>query len=156
MSQQALDQLHSLLPTLPDQYYRLLLIAGPHGTGKTRLLKELSQQESLPYLNLNLDLSQRLLDLTTRERPLRVRRILAQIIDGYSEPTLAVDNIELLFEPSLQQEPLALLQELSRNKSLIVAWGGSYDEQKRVLTYAEPGHPEYRRYERPEVVVVAL
>lgn len=156
MSQQTLDQLHLLLLTLSHQYYRLLLIAGPHGAGKTRLLKELSRQQNLPYLNLNLHLSQRLLDLTTKERPLRVRRILAQIIDGYLEPTLIVDNIELLFEPSLQQEPLALLQELSRNKSLIVAWGGSYDEQKRLLTYAEPGHPEYRRYERPEIVVVAL
>ena len=83
-------------------------------------------------------------------------RILAQIINGYPEPVLTVDNIELLFEPSLQQEPLALLQELSRNKSLIVAWGGSYDEQRRVLTYAEPGHPEYRRCERPEVVVVTM
>jgi hypothetical protein len=69
---------------------------------------------------------------------------------------LALNNIELLFEPSLQQEPLALLQELSRNKSLIVAWGGSYNEQTRVLTYAEPGHPEYRRYERPEVIVLAM
>lgn len=151
-----LTQLNTLLPTLPTQYYRLLLITGPHRTGKTRLLKELSRQQNLPYLNLNLHLSQRLLDLTTKERPLRVRRILAQIIDSHPESVLAVDNIELLFEPSLQQEPLALLQELSRNKSLIVAWGGSYDEQRRVLTYAEPGHPEYRRYERPDVVVVTM
>lgn len=151
-----LDHLHHHLPTLPQQYYRLLLIAGRHGTGKTRLLKELSRQQNLPYLNLNLHLSQHLLDLTTKERPLRVRRILAQIIDGYLEPTLIVDNIELLFDPSLQQEPLALLQELSRNKSLIIAWGGGYDEKNQVLTYAEPGHPEYRRYERPEVIVVAM
>lgn len=156
LSTTQIDQLDLLLPTLPTQYYRLLLIAGSHGTGKTRLLKELSRQQSMPYLNLNLHLSQRLLDLTTKERPLRVRRILAQIIDSHPKPVLAVDNIELLFEPSLQQEPLALLQELSRNKSLIVAWGGSYDEQRRVLTYAEPGHPEYRRYERPEVVVVTM
>jgi hypothetical protein len=120
------------------------------------LLKALTHQQNIPYLNLNLHLSQSLLDLTTKERPLRVRRIVGQIIDSYREPALAVDNIELLFEPSLQQEPLALLQELSRNKSLIVAWGGSFDEKNRVLTYAEPGHPEYRRYERPEIVVVAL
>lgn len=151
-----LEKLNHLLPTLPQQYYRLVLIAGLHGTGKTRLLKELSHQQNIAYLNLNLHLSQRLLDLTTKQRPLRVRRILAQIIDSYPELALAVDNIELLFEPNLQQEPLALLQELSRNKSLIVAWGGSFDEQKRVLTYAVPGHPEYRRYERPEVIVVAI
>lgn len=151
-----LDQLNHLLPTLPQQYHRLILIAGTHGTGKTRLLKELDRQQNILYLNLNLQLSQRLLDLTTKERPLRVRRILTQIIDAHPKPTLALDNIELLFEPSLHQDPLALLKELSRNKSLIVAWSGAYDEQRQVLTYAEPGHPEYRRYERPEVMVVAM
>ncbi|MBN1993960.1 MAG: BREX-3 system P-loop-containing protein BrxF [Anaerolineae bacterium] len=150
-----LNQLNHLLPTLPQQYHRLLLITGPHGSGKTRLLKGLSQQD-IPYLNLNLHFSQKLLDLTTKERPLRVRRILAQIINDQPEPMLALDNIELLFEPGLHQDPLALLQELSRNKALVVAWGGTYDEQSRVLTYAEPGHPEYRRYERPDVVIVTM
>ncbi len=165
-----LDQLNKLLPTLPHQYHRLILVAGLNGTGKTRLLKAMCRQHSpqletpnskpetdpIPYLNLNLHLSQRLLDLTAKERPLRIRRILAQIIDAHPEPILALDNIELLFEPSLHQNPLALLQELSRNKSLIVAWGGPYDKQRRLLTYAEPGHPEYRRYERPEVMVVTM
>ncbi len=141
---------------LKIQYHRLILLAGPHGTGKTRLLKELNRQQTIPYLNLNLHLSQRLLDLTTRERPLRIRRTLAQIIDSQPEPTLALDNIELLFEPSLHQDPLALLKELSRNKSLVVAWGGPYDEASQILTYAEPGHPEYQRYERREVMVITM
>ncbi|MBN1217620.1 MAG: BREX-3 system P-loop-containing protein BrxF [Anaerolineae bacterium] len=150
-----LTQLNHLLPTISQQYHRLLLITGPHGSGKTCLLKELSQQD-IPYLNVNLYLSQKLLDLTTKERPLRIRRILTQIITDQPESILALDNIELLFEPSLHQDPLVLLQELSRNKSLVVAWGGVYDEQNRVLTYAEPGHPEYRRYERPEVMIFTL
>lgn len=151
-----LIQLYSLLSTLSHQYHRLLLVAGLHGVGKTRLLKELSRQEKIPYLNVNLELSQRLLELTTKERPLRVRRLLAQLIDSHPEPALALDNIELLFEPSLHQEPLTLLQELSRNKSLVVAWGGRYDQQNWELSYAEPGHPEYRRYERPEVLIVSV
>lgn len=153
-----LEQLAELLPTLAYQYHRLILVVGPHGTGKTRLLTELSRHAgaSVPYLNVNLALSERLLDLTTKERPLRIRRLLAEIIDEHQADTLALDNIELLFEPTLHQDPLVLLQGLSRNKSLIVAWGGTYDERRRVLTYAEPGHPEYRRYERPEVMVITL
>ena len=61
---------------------------------------------------------------------------------------VALDNIELLFDPALHQDPLVCLQGLSRNKTLIAAWGGNY--VGGVLTYAEPGHPEYRRYERPD------
>lgn len=140
-----LNQLNHLLPTLPQQYHRLLLIAGEHGTGKTRLLKELTRQQNIPYLNVNLHLGQHLLDLTTKQRPLRVRRILAGIIAGQPEPTFALDNIELLFDPTLHQDPLALLKELSRNKSLIVAWGGTYDEKRQILMSSRPGHREYQR-----------
>jgi hypothetical protein len=153
-----LNQLNNLLSTLPHQYHRLILVVGRHGAGKTRLLKELSRRAggAIPYLNLNLALSQQLLDLTGKERPLRARRLLAEILDEQPQETLAMDNIELLFEPTLHQDPLVLLQGLSRNKSLIAAWPGTYDEAGQMLTYAEPGHPEYRRYQRPEVMVVRM
>jgi hypothetical protein len=153
-----LDQLINLLPTLPQQYHRLILVVGGHGAGKTRVLKELCRRAdgAIPYLNLNLALSQRLLDLTGKERPLRARRLLAEILDEHPQETLALDNIELLFEPTLHQDPLLLLQGLSRNKSLIATWPGTYDAASQVLTYAEPGHPEYRRYQRPEVMVVRM
>ncbi len=66
-----LEALEHLLPNLPHQYHRLILVVGGHGAGKTRLLKELSRRAdgAIPYLNLNLALSQRLLDLTGKERP---------------------------------------------------------------------------------------
>ena len=153
-----LDELNNLLPTLPQQYHRLILVVGGHGVGKTRLLKKFSRRAegAVPYLNLNLALSGRLLDLTGKERPLRARRLLAEILDERPEETLALDNIELLFEPTLHQDPLVLLQGLSRNRSLIVSWPGNYDKTGSILTYAEPGHPEYRRYQKPEAVVITL
>ncbi len=149
-----LEQIAGILPTLPTQYHRLLLIVGPIGSGKTPLLKALCQQQHVPYLNVNLALSQRLLDLTDKERPLRVRRLLADVIDEQAADVIALDNLELLFDPTLHQDPLACLQGLSRNKTLVAAWGGNYESG--VLTYAEPGHPEYRRYDRPEALIVIV
>jgi hypothetical protein len=66
-----LNQLNNLLPTLLHQYHRLILVVGRHGVGKTRLLMEFSRRAdgAVPYLNLNLAVSQRLLDLTGREGP---------------------------------------------------------------------------------------
>jgi hypothetical protein len=153
-----IEMLQELLPTLPQQYHRLILVVGRHGAGKTHLLKELCRRAdgAIPYLNLNLALSQRLLDLASKERPLRARRLLAQVLDEHPQETLALDNIELLFEPTLHQDPLVLLKGLSRNKSLIAAWPGTYDAASQVLTYAEPGHPEHRRYQKPEVMVVRM
>lgn len=149
-----LEQIAGILPTLPTQYHRLLLIVGPIGSGKTPLLKALCQQQHVPYLNVNLALSQRLLDLTDKERPLRVRRLLADVIDEQAADVIALDNLELLFDPTLHQDPLVCLQALSRNRTLVAAWGGNYEGG--VLTYAEPGHPEYRRYDRPEAMIVTV
>ena len=149
-----LAELEQLLPDVGRQYHRLVLVIGPAGSGKTPLLKELCRRQSLPYLNVNLALSQRLLDLTSKERPLRVRRLLEDVIGELPGDAVVLDNIELLFNPALHQDPLACLQALSRNRTLIASWSGAYTQD--VLTYAEPGHPEYRRYERPDVIVVAL
>jgi hypothetical protein len=162
-SMTTLIELEELLPGIAQQYHRLALIVGPAGSGKTPLLQELCRRwrslgsatrQGLPYLNVNLALSQHLLDLTSKERPLRVRRLLADVISERPGDVVALDNVELLFDPVLHQDPLALLQGLSRVKTLIAAWGGVY--VKNVLTYAEPGHPEYRHYERPDVAVFVL
>ena len=96
------------MPALRGQYHRLLLIVGPIGSGKTPLLKALCQKQDLPYLNVNLVLSQRLLDLTERERPLRVRRLLAAVLDEQSVGLLApLDSVEV----SLTLDTLALADE---------------------------------------------
>ena len=149
-----LEQIAGILSTLPTQYHRLLLIVGPIGSGKTPILKALCQQQHVPYLNVNLALSQRLLDLTDKERPLRVRRLLADVIDEQAADIIALDNLELLFDPTLHQDPLVCLQALSRNRTLVAACGGNYEGG--VLTSPEPGPPAYRRYDRPEALIVTV
>jgi hypothetical protein len=64
-----------------------------------------------------------------------------------------LDNIELLFAPELEQDPLRLLQRLSRNLTIVAAWPGTVDGG--CLTYAEPGHPETRRYSSPQACIVS-
>ncbi|MBN1933043.1 MAG: BREX-3 system P-loop-containing protein BrxF [Anaerolineae bacterium] len=150
----ALIELENLLPVVTRQYYHLVLIVGAAGVGKTPLLKTVCRRQNLPYLNVNLTLSERMLNLTSKERPLRARRLLAEILDEQPGDVVALDNIELLFDPALRQDPLACLQGLSRNKTLIAAWSGTYI--KNTLTYAEPGHPEYHRYDHPDAAIVVL
>ncbi|MGC9469820.1 MAG: BREX-3 system P-loop-containing protein BrxF [Anaerolineae bacterium] len=158
MAQYILPKLTELVSSLLDvqSYYRLIIVVGPIGAGKTPLLKALSREEDIPYLNLNLALSERLLELSSRERPLRVRRLLEQLIDEHPGNATVLDNIELLFAPALKVNPLILFQRLSRRRIIVVAWGGAYDAERDVLTYAEPGHPEYRRYERPDGEFITL
>ena len=135
-------------------YYRLVLLVGAPRTGKTSVLRETAEQLSCPVVNLNLTLCQSLLELTRKQRALRVRKILAEELGGLDAETVMLDNIEVLFSPDLAQDPLRLLQGLSRNQTIAAAWPGTFDETH--LTYAEPGHPEWRRYSEPEAVIVTI
>ena len=136
----------------PDLYHRLILVVGPGGSGKTAALRAVAQSTGAPVLNLNLELSRRLLDLTALQRALDTPRALDDLIRRDRSPVL-LDDTELLFEPALRLDPLALLQRASRNRTIVAAWNGALDD--RYLTCAEPGHPEYRRYRRNGLAIVS-
>jgi len=55
-----------------------------------------------------------------------------------------LDNIEILFDVALRLEPLGCLQAMARSRTIVAAWNGEVSEGH--LTYAVPGHPEFKRY----------
>ena len=134
-------------------YNRLVLLVAPAGMGKTNYLCAVAEQQGFRYINVNLELSRCLLDLTERQRALQTPRVLADIVSKKGEEVMLLDNIEILFDVSLKQDPLRLLQGLSRNRTAVTAWSGAVVD--RFLLYAQPDHPEYRRYPVDELVVVS-
>lgn len=98
-------------------YHRLVIVAGPPCSGKTSALRDLHHAHGWPLVNVNLALSEKLLELTTKQRALRVARIVDDIVEDQSGDVILLDNIEMLFHPDLSQDPLRLLQSLSRNRT---------------------------------------
>ena len=135
-------------------FHRLVLVVGPAGTGKTTVLRQLRDHSGAPLVNVNLELSRRMLDLTRRQRILRVSRLLQEITDCGGEEMVLLDNLEVLFDVSLRQDPLRLLQGLSRNRIVVAAWNGT--TVGGFLTYAAPGHPEYKRYPIHDFLVAGV
>jgi hypothetical protein len=66
---------------------------------------------------------------------------------------ILLDNVELLFDVSLQIHPLRCLQTLARQRPIVTAWNGTVTNG--LLTYAAPDHPEYRRYPLAYLLVVS-
>jgi len=150
------DPVAAILSRIEDAegwYHRLILVAGAGGSGKSAALRAVAQATAAPVLNLSLELSRRLLELTARQRVLRLPGLLDELIPGGRSPVL-LDNTELLFEPALRTDPLKLLQGAARNRTIVAAWNGAL--AGGWLTCAEPGHPEYRRYPRAGLVIVSL
>lgn len=136
-----------------ELYHRLILLVAPAGTGKTAVLQDVREHTDASLINVNLELSRRLLDLTERQQTLQLPRLLSDIVNASSGDVILLDNLEVLFDVSLKQDPLRLLQGLSRHKTIVAAWSGSVTGEQ--ITYATPDHPEYRKYPVQDILIVS-
>ena len=125
-------------------YHRLVLVVGPEGSGKTSALRDVAERIDAPLINVGLELSRRLLDLTERQRRIRVPPLLGGIVAETAGDVVLLDNVEFLFDIALRQNPLGLLQRLSRRRTVVATWNGSMEDGH--IVYAVPDHSEYRRY----------
>jgi hypothetical protein len=154
MAEPVLQQLVRAAQDVQGMYNRLVLLVAPTGFGKTQALREYCEATGTPLINVNLELSRRMLELTARQRTLRLPVLFSEMLEQGQPEVVALDNLEILFDKSLQQDPLRLLQSASRNRSAVATWNGAATGRK--LTYAEVGHPEYRSYELDDVVAVNM
>ncbi len=134
MAEPICDKLKRSLESAEGLYYRLVLLVGRSGSGKTEVLRDIAEELGTSVINVNLALSRELLELTEK-------------------PTV-LDNLEILFDKDLKQDPLRLLQGISRNRTVVASWSGIYAEGR--LFYAETGHPEYRIYQSVDALIVDM
>jgi len=152
MAEPLADRVIRRIGQAAELYHRLVMLVAPAGAGKTAALQDVHERTMAPLVNVNLELSRRMLDLTERQRALQLPRLLAEIVGASAADVVLLDNVEVLFDVSLKQDPLRLLQGLSRNKTVVAAWSGSIDGEHMV--YATPDHPEYKRYPLRDFLVV--
>lgn len=147
------DKLNDAVKTAATAYNRLVLVVGVVGSGKTQALRSLAATRTCPFLNVNLSISQRMLELTKSQRARQVDRLFDDMIQQAASEGVVLDNLEILFDATLQVDPLRMLQLASRNRLIVASWNGTYENG--TLSYAEPHHPEYRSYRDVAAVIVA-
>jgi hypothetical protein len=152
MAEPLADRVIKRIGHAAELYHRLVMLVAPAGAGKTAALQDVHARTSAPLVNVNLELSRRMLDLTERQRALQLPRLLSEIVGASAAEVILLDNVEVLFDVSLKQDPLRLFQGLSRNQTVVVAWSGSIVGEHMV--YATPEHTEYKRYLLRDFLVV--
>ena len=132
---------------------KLILLVG--NSGKTQLLRKLSAKLNIDPLNVGLELGRRLAATPNSKRGFSAGELLREIADKErTEDPLLLDNLELLFEPGLQINPLDLVRRLAHSKRVVAVWPGELRGDR--LVYADMSHPEHRDYSRDGVVVLEI
>jgi hypothetical protein len=86
------DQLGNAIEEVDGLYHRLVLLVAPHANGKTDALREVAARTGVPLINVNLELSRRLLDLTQRQRAVQASSILSRITKDANGPGALLDQ----------------------------------------------------------------
>ena len=139
MNYQYLSRLDKEIPYLKNKYNKILYL---YEYKKGDTLKYYSEVNKLPYINVNLYLSEKLMDVKPNRRPYKVIDLMNSLGDN-DDDIICIDYFEILFEPSLKLQPIDILKNLSRRKTVLVAW--RYELKDGYLVYAQPGHPEYKK-----------
>lgn len=132
------EEVCEIIKGLEKEYNRLFLIVGNFNTGKTKLLKNLSESLTLPVVNLNYELSKKMNSLSAKERALEAQTLFEEVIEAQGSSIVLLDNIELLFDPELKLNPLVAMKKVSKNITVVSTWLG-YVKDKYLL-YAEEGY----------------
>ena len=147
----ALDKLERLVGEIGDLQSKLILLVG--NSSKTLLLRQLAQRLSVAPRNVGATLGHRLAATSVAERGFSINELLREATDSARDNApLLLDNLEVLFEPSLKINPLDLIKRLAHSRRVVAVWPGELRDDR--LVYARLGHPEYRDYTRDGIVVL--
>src|SRR4030042_3942277 len=97
MAEPLADRVIRRIGQAAELYHRLVMLVAPAGAGKTAALQDVHERTAAPLVNVNLELSRRMLDLTERQRALQLPRLLAEIMGASAAEGILLANIAVFF-----------------------------------------------------------
>lgn len=133
----------------------MVVIAGSRGSGKTRVANLLAEKGLGTYVNLSLALSRYRMTVEPGHDVGWPSDFMVSLLSSIGrDAMLILDNIEAVFQPQLQLNPLGWLLKMAREIPIIVVWPGSVLDGEFV--FSTPNRPDYFRQREQSVIVVNL
>jgi hypothetical protein len=104
---EAAIELEQAIQQAASQYFRLVILAGAPASGKTAALQFVAQKLGCQLVNVNLDLSKRMLELTRTQRSRQVERLLKEVIAAAPGDVVLLDKLEILFDTAWRSNRFA-------------------------------------------------
>ena len=140
-----LEDLDRIVTEISSLNSKLVLLIGPPRSGKSGLLSALAKRREAAVLSLGTALGRQLVAIPNARRHLVAVELLGELANSCAaNDILLLDNIELLFDRTLQLDPLNLLKRHAHARRVVAVWPGEFHDNR--LTYAITGHPEHQDY----------
>ncbi len=145
--------------TVAADRHKLVILLGNFGVGKTSLLKDIEDEIGGKYVNLNLQLTERLLALPRSQYNdgVTVNRLVDELCDELSPDgrPLLVDNIEILFSPDLGKiNPIDTFKRIARQRSVVLAMPAR--RQGAYVEYSALGREDHMRIPIEDYVTLEM
>jgi len=125
---------------------RMISIAKPTIIVNTDIQALKRRLETIPdiwaKLSVGREISHFLISQEVGNYPLSITKFLADVAFLYVKHPVVFYDIDILFEPSIQIDPLNLFRQIGRQNVLIIFWPGTFVGD--TLVYAQPEHHHYR------------
>lgn len=100
--------------------HKLLLIVGGPGSGKSKLIREYSNETGIPMLDL---------DMIFQHTPYeKLEEEMAHFLSTYRHPVLLLDNKKILYAKNSQIDLLDFLKTASAEKPVVATWNGKVED----------------------------
>lgn len=132
---------------------QLVLACGATWQDRSALLQTIAADQGFIYTAIGLPFAKTLIGQTPGERALSVMEMLDNLVPS-AGPGIALDKIEILFDPDLRMDPIRAIQRLAHRQLILLSWPGKYDGSR--LIYAWVDHAEYRTYPASDMLVYSL
>lgn len=107
---------------LNDEKYKLLLIIGEPGSGKSKIIREYSQETGIPILDLD-----KIFINTPSDQLLNEMK---NFLKTYNQKVLLLDNKKILYAKNSKIDLMAFLKEISLSIPVVATWNGNISNQQ--------------------------
>jgi ABC-type phosphate/phosphonate transport system ATPase subunit len=159
MSDEIVKRVLETVKAVSQDRHKLVILLGVFGSGKTKILKRIEVESDAVYVNLNLELSERFLQLPASKvgDGVTVHAIIGDICDQFSQggKTVLIDNVELLFSPELSKiNPVDTFKRMSRERPVVLALPAV--RQGNLAIYSTPNSADYFTIPLEDFVVIEI
>lgn len=147
------EEIKSRWDELANEEERILFVVGGPGSGKSKLIRELAEQDGWKYIEAKDLIEEELLEIARDLRPQMAKDVMCKALKACGSEVILLDSVNVLFAPILNLEPIELLKTISRMYPLIVGWRGTYDGTELHLEHNN--NPKYFSFtvENPKRII---